>query len=65
MAPVDSQATFHCTANKIDNTGWLKATLHRNNLKTFSDLGFAGAPQAPAGKQNLKCFVHRSMEVRA
>jgi hypothetical protein len=57
MALVDSQATFSLHCDKIDNTGWLKATLHRNNLKTFSDLGFAvGTPQAPAGQAEFEVF---------
>ena len=39
MALVDSQVAFSLHCGKIYATGWLKATVARNNLKTFSILG--------------------------
>ena len=57
MALVDSQAAFSLHCDKIDGTGWLKATMARNNLRTFSDLGFAvGTPQTPAAQSEFDQF---------
>ena len=57
MALVDSQATFALHCDKIDGTGWLKRIMDRNNLKTFSDLGFAvGTPQTPASPADFEQF---------
>ena len=57
MALVDSHATFSLHCDKIDGTGWLKATMVRNNLRTFSDLGFAvGTPQVPASQVDFDHF---------
>ena len=57
MALVDSQVAFSLHCDKIDGTGWLKATMARNNLKTFSDLGFAvGTPQTPAAQTEFDQF---------
>jgi hypothetical protein len=57
MALVDSNATFALHCDKIDGTGWLKNTMARNNLRTFSDLGFAvGTPQVPASQADFDQF---------
>ena len=57
MALVDSQATFQVHCDKIDPTGWLKNMMHRNSLRTFSDLGFAvGTPQTPATPGDFDVF---------
>lgn len=59
MALVDSQATFALRCDKIDGTGWLKRIMARNNLKSFSDLGFAvGTPQVPATAAEFDQFCH-------
>lgn len=57
MALVDSQAAFTLHCDKMDGTGWLKATMARNNLRTFSDLGFVvGTPQMPAAQAEFEQF---------
>ena len=57
MALVDSQAAFGLHCDKIDSTGWLRRTMGRNNLRTFSDLGFAvGTPQSPAAQTEFDQF---------
>ena len=59
MALVDSQAAFSLHCDKIDGSGWLKRTMSRNNLKTFSDLGFAcGTPQTPAAQTDFDQFCN-------
>ena len=59
MALVDSHAAFALHCDKIDGSGWLKRTMNRNNLKTFSDLGFAcGTPQAPAAQTEFDQFCN-------
>eukprot|EP00435_Cladocopium_sp_Y103_P000779 s5414_g1.t1 len=60
MALVDSQATFQVHCDKIDSTGWLKRVMARNQLRTFSDLGFAvGTPQAPASSTEFDTLCNQ------
>ena len=59
MALVDSQATFQVHCDKIDPSGWLKNVMARNQLRAFSDLGFAvGTPQAPASSAEFDTFCN-------
>ena len=59
MALVDSQATFQVHCDKIDPSGWLKNVMARNQLRTFSDLGFAvGTPQTPASSTDFDTFCN-------
>ena len=61
MALVDSQAAFSLHCDKIDGTGWLKATMARNNLKTFLILGLRLAHlRTPALNLSLISFVAQS-----
>ena len=60
MALVDSQATFQLHCDKIDPSGWLKRMMAQNQLRTFSDLGFAvGTPQAPASTSEFDTFCNQ------
>ena len=60
MALVDSRATFQVHCDKIDSSGWLKRIMTRNQLRTFSDLGFAvGTPQSPASAADFDAFCNQ------
>ena len=57
MALVDSNAAFVVHCNKIDGSGWLRNLMSRQNLRSFSDLGFAiGTPQTPATSVEFEAF---------
>eukprot|EP00435_Cladocopium_sp_Y103_P000018 s3918_g1.t1 len=56
---IPDDATFQVHCDKIDSTGWLKRVMARNQLRTFSDLGFAvGTPQAPASAAEFDAFCN-------
>ena len=57
MALVDSKAAFDVHCDNVDNTGWLKRTMHGNNLQCFSDLGYSiSTPQNPPTEQDFVRF---------
>lgn len=52
---LSTRRQLHC--NKVDPSQWLKNILWRNNLRTFSELGFAvGTPQTPPTTAEFEQF---------
>ena len=60
MALIDSKASFDAQCDKIDESEELKKLMHRNNLRCFSELGYAiGTPQTPASDAEFRAFCTR------